>query len=196
MTAGAYAQVQVQRLDIEDYGVYSLEREISGRDAQGISLGTATNIQHTATQRTVPAQIGITFGFRYRIVGKPDGSTVNLRKVIVFPSPGLQPPDSSKRLSKADFEVEARIGETNSELYTLEDNFELVPGTWVLEMWHGSRKLVAQSFRLDRQAEKPDKEKPATAKPDREKPDRQKPERQRPEGQKPDRGCVRDCDGL
>jgi|GraSoiStandDraft_16_1057320.scaffolds.fasta_scaffold1061261_1 hypothetical protein len=188
MSAGtAYAQaVQVQRLDIEDYGTYSLNREISGRDEQGISLGTASNIQHTATQRTVPAQIGVTFGFRYKIVGKPDGAAVNLRKVIVFPPPGLQTSASSKQVSKAEFDVEAKIGETNSELYTLEDNFELIPGTWVLEMWHGSRKLVAQSFKLDKQAEKTETEKPDRSKPDSRKPDRENT----------NRGCVRDCDGL
>jgi hypothetical protein len=183
LTAGAaYAQaLQVQRLDIADYGIYTLDREISGRDQQGISLGTATNIRHTATQRTVPAQIGTTFGFRYKVIGKPDGATVTLRKVIIFPSPGLQTSASSERVPKAEFTVEAKIGETNSELYTLEDTFELVAGTWVLEMWQGSRKLATQSFKLDKRAEKPDTE---------------KPDRKKPDSKKPDSGCIRDCEGL
>jgi len=94
MTLGAaYAQgLEVQRLDVTDFGIYALDREISGRDQQGISLGTATNIQHTSTQRTVPAQLGVTFGFRYRIVGKPEGATISVKKVIIYPAPGLQPP--------------------------------------------------------------------------------------------------------
>jgi hypothetical protein len=50
--------------------------------------------------------------------------------------------------------LEARIGETtNTELYTLEDNFELVPGTWMLETWLGNRKLASQPFRLDNEGQ-------------------------------------------
>src|SRR5947209_18822825 len=130
LTSGAaYAQApQVQRLDLTDYGIYSIDREISGRDERGITLGSASNVLHTATQRTVRAQVGVTFGFRYRVIGKPNGETVTLKKIITFPSPGLQTPASSNPVTKAEFEVEAQIGEMNSELYTLEDNFELVPG--------------------------------------------------------------------
>ena len=185
-TAGAaFAQAQVQRLDVTDYGLYTLDREISGRDSQGISLGTASNIQHSATQRTVPAQIGTTFGFRYRVLGKPDGATVDLKKVIIFPSPGLLTPTSSTRVSKAEFNVEAKIGETNSELYTLEDNFELVPGTWTLEMWQGSRKLLSQAFKLDKQAEKTESEKTEREKPDRAKPQPTKPQPAKPQTTQP-----------
>ena len=158
---------------------------------QGISLGTASNIQHTATQRTVPAQIGITFGFRYKVVGRPAGSTVDLKKIIIFPLPGLQTATSSNPLTRAEFEVEAKIGETNSELYTLEDNFELVPGTWVLEMWHGSRKLISQSFKLDKQAEKAEGEKPERPKAEKQKPAKAKPDTGKPDTGKPDSG-----DGL
>ena len=188
MTLGAaYAQgLEVQRLDVTDFGIYALDREISGRDQQGIILGTATNIQHTSTQRTVPAQIGVTFGFRYRIVGKPEGATIPLKKVIIYPAPGLQTPSSSSRVRKAEFKHEAKIGETNTELYTLEDQFELVPGTWMLEMWLGNRKLASQPFRLDNQAEKLE----------RETPDRRQVQAGKLNPGKPDSGCVRDCEGL
>jgi len=188
MTLGAaYAQgLEVQRLDVTDFGIYALDREISGRDQQGISLGTATNIQHTSTQRTVPAQLGVTFGFRYRIVGKPEGATISVKKVIIYPAPGLQPPSPSSRVPKAVFEYEASIGETNTELYTLEDQFELVPGTWVLEMWLGNRKLASQPFRLDKQTEKPE----------REMADRRRAQAGKLNPVKPASGCVRDCEGL
>jgi hypothetical protein len=141
---------QIERLDITEFGTYTLDREVKGKDARGINLGSGTNIHHAATKRTVPAQTGITFGFRYSVVGKPDGAPVNLRKVIVFPSPGLQPSPSSKRVSQDEFTVQTKIGESNYELYTLEDSFELVPGTWQIEMWHGNRKLATQSFTLEK----------------------------------------------
>ena len=117
------------------------------------SSATATNVRHAATKRTVPAQIGTSFGFRYNVVGKPDGAPVNLRKIVIFPAPGLQPSPSSKRVPQAEFTVQTKIGQTNFELYTLEENFELVGGTWVIEMWHGNRKLATQSFILEKKVE-------------------------------------------
>jgi hypothetical protein len=53
-----------------------------------------------------------------------------------------------KPLPQDEFTVQARIGETNYIFYTLEDAFELVPGSWVIEIWQGNRKLAAQSFTL------------------------------------------------
>jgi len=46
-------------VSITDFGTYVLDREINGRTAQGISVGTATNVQHTATEGAVPAEIGV-----------------------------------------------------------------------------------------------------------------------------------------
>jgi hypothetical protein len=134
MTVGAvYAQeLEVQRLDVTDFGIYALDREISGRDQQGISLGTATNIQHTSTQRTVPAQLGVTFGFRYRIVGKPEGAAIPVKKVIIYPAPGLQTPSPSSRVRKAVFEHEASIGRRIQSCTRSKTNSSLFPerGCW------------------------------------------------------------------
>jgi hypothetical protein len=145
---------RVERLDIIEYGIYTLDREVKGKDAQGIHLASGTNIRHTATKRTVPAQTGTTFGFRYAVVGKPYGAPVSLRKIIVFPPPGLQPSPSSKRVLQDEFAVQAEVGQTNYELYTLEDSFELVPGTWLIEIWQGDRKLAAESFTLEKPGNK------------------------------------------
>jgi hypothetical protein len=43
-----------------------------------------------------------------------------------------------------------RIGDTVGALYTLDDSFELVPGIWTFELWDGDRKLLTQSFTLEK----------------------------------------------
>jgi len=159
---------KVERLEISDFGTYSVDRESKGRDSHGVKLATGTNIQHQETKTAIPAQIGTSFGFRSKIIGEPEGATVALRKVIVFPAPGLQP-TPGKRVTRDESTIEATIGETRADLYTLEDNFELVPGTWVVELWFGGRKLASESFTLEKTdaSAKPDTaSKPgATAKP-------------------------------
>lgn len=34
--------------------------------------------------------------------------------------------------------------------YGFDDPWELVPGTWTIELWHGDRKLATQSFTVVR----------------------------------------------
>ena len=163
LAGAAFAQTpKVERLEISDFGTYSVDREAKGRDPHGVKLATGTNIQHQETKTAIPAQIGTSFGFRSKIIGEPVGATVTLRKVIVFPAPGLQP-TPGKRVTRDESTIEATIGETRADLYTLEDNFELVPGTWVVELWFGGRKLATESFTLEKTdaSAKPD----ATSKP-------------------------------
>jgi hypothetical protein len=138
----------VDRIEVIEYGTYRVERHVQGRDPRGINQATATNVQHTGTTRDIPARIGTTFGFRYRIIGKPDEAPIALRRIVVFPAPGLQPSASSRPLPRDEFTVQARIGETNYVFYTLEDGFELVPGSWAIEIWYGNRKLATQSFTI------------------------------------------------
>jgi hypothetical protein len=107
-------------------------------------------VRHAATLRTIPAQIGTTFGFRYEVVGRAHAAPVELRQVVIFPSPGLTPSSSSKPIRQDEFVLQARIGETSYASYTLEDAFELVPGDWVFEIWQGNRKLATQAFRVER----------------------------------------------
>src|SRR5580704_9658908 len=58
--------------------------------AVGAAYAQTPNVQHRETKKNFPAQIGTSFGFGYAVIGKPDGAAVNLRRVVVFPPPGLQ----------------------------------------------------------------------------------------------------------
>jgi hypothetical protein len=148
-TNAARAQIpKIEHIDFTEYGVYTVDREIQGRDALGINKAAASNVRHAATMRVIPAQIGITFGFRYKLIGKPYDAPVDLRKIVIFPSPGLIPSPSARPIAQDEFALHTRIGQPSYASYTLEDSFELVPGTWIIEIWHGSRKLATQQFKI------------------------------------------------
>jgi hypothetical protein len=148
-TSAARAQIpKIDHIDFTEYGIYTVDREIQGRDALGINKAAASNVRHAATIRVIPAQIGITFGFRYKLIGKPYDAPVDLRKIVIFPSPGLIPSPSARPIAQDEFALHTRIGQTSYASYTLEDNFELVPGTWIIEIWHGGHKLATQSFKI------------------------------------------------
>jgi hypothetical protein len=152
LTSGAaYTQTpQIERIRSTEYGIYTVDREIQGRDALGINKAAASNVRHAATLRNIPAQIGTTFGFRYEVMCKPHAAPVELRQVVIFPSPGLTPSfsSSSRSIIQDEFLLQTRIGETSYAFYTLEDAFELVPGSWVFEIWQGNRRLAMQVFKV------------------------------------------------
>jgi hypothetical protein len=59
MSSAAYAQTpQVERIRFTEYGIYTVDRDIQGRDAVGVNKAAASNVRHAL--RTIPAQIGIT----------------------------------------------------------------------------------------------------------------------------------------
>jgi Domain of unknown function (DUF3859) len=151
-SSAALAQApHIDRIRVTEYGVYTVDRDIQGRDALGINKAAASNVRHAATLRTIPVQIGTTFGLRYRVFGEPHAAPVELRQVVIFPLPGLNPSSFSKPITQDEFVLQTRIGETSYASYTLEETFELVSGTWIFEIWQGNRKLATQSFRVESQ---------------------------------------------
>ena len=76
-SASAYAQgALVERIRFTEYGIYTVDRDVQGRDVLGINRAAASNVRHAATLRTIPAQIGTTFGFRYEVIGTPHAAWV------------------------------------------------------------------------------------------------------------------------
>jgi hypothetical protein len=148
-TAQAQAP-QVDRLEITDFGIYKVERGSTIRNEQGLKTATVTrHPEHLEFRTIIPAQIGTTFGVRYKVIGTPEDADVTIRKIISFPPPGLQP-SSGKFVLRDESVEETRIGETVGAFYTLEDRFELVPGIWTFELWDGDRKLLTRSFTLEK----------------------------------------------
>jgi hypothetical protein len=146
--AGAYAQTtQIERIDVVDYGIYTADVISSQRDAQGILQSSSTNVQHVQTTRDVPAQIGVRFGFRFRVVGAPSGAEVRLKKITIFPPGGLRNPASAQAISRSETTLTTTVGnEVTYTAYKFDDPWELTTGPWTIELWHGDRKLASQNF--------------------------------------------------
>ncbi len=117
-------------------------------DAQGIKRNTIDNVRHAATTTTIPLQKDVEFGYRYKIVGQPDGAQVDIKLVTNYPAPGLRSPSSQKPVMRSERIRKRLIGETSIATYTLEDDFELVPGVWTFEIYDGNRKLVTKSIHI------------------------------------------------
>jgi hypothetical protein len=149
LVASANAQpARIDRIDVVEFGIYTADSKLNSVTAQGIKQSTIDNVRHAATTTTIPVQKDVQFGYRYKIIGKPNGAPVDIRLVTNYPAPGLRTPSSEQPVMRSERIRKRQIGETSVTTYSLEDDFELVPGIWTFEIYDGDRKLVSQSFTL------------------------------------------------
>jgi len=105
---------------------------------------TATRILETT--RTIAAQLGARFGFRYRVQG-------HAARRLRAPADGVEIPlhrESSaaiqRILSRPRSSTSMRPSNDNYVItMSLESPSDLVAGTWTLEIWSGDKKLTEQT---------------------------------------------------
>ncbi len=147
LSASAYAQTPViNSVDVTDYGIYTATRHLDQASGQGIGHSVETEERLAAMTRTVPMQLGVHFGFHYTVVGAPAGAMAPLRMVTYFPPPGLRNPKAPQPILRHEYTRNTAIGLSQFHDYSFDDPWELVPGTWTMEIWYGDRKLLSQSF--------------------------------------------------
>ncbi len=146
----AVARAQTaEKLDVYEYGVYASSPRVAvGRSQQGIVRYQASRIELVEATRTVVAQIGGQFGFRYRLTGRPIGAGVPLTIVTRFPAPGILAPKGSVPFVRDVDTVTATLGGSNFLTWPFERRSDLVPGIWTIEIWQGTKKLTEQKFNV------------------------------------------------
>ncbi len=145
----AFAQGgKVDRIEIVESGIYRAETaliEHAPATATGLRNILSDTKLITPTTR-IEAKIGVHFGIRYRVVGRPNQATVKLTSVTQYPGTGLKKPGTETLQTRGEHALFATIGAVNYRGYVFEHDWELVPGTWTFELWDGKRKLTSQTF--------------------------------------------------
>lgn len=143
-------QLPVQA-EITEVGVYeSLGEEIivaAPRTAMGI-MSQVEGFRLLFPATTLEAAKGATFGFRYQLVGVPDGIIDGLELRIEHPPivGGFGPSETESVMDALAFGVNG-VAE-GTIIYSLDEANEIVPGRWTLEVVLRGRALVSQVFLL------------------------------------------------
>ncbi|MGV7213769.1 DUF3859 domain-containing protein [Bradyrhizobium sp. UFLA05-112] len=147
--AGSAGVPTVTGADIPQFGIYEA-RVLAADKSAGPPSGTIDRVawQFTLSTTTVPARKGIRFGYEYRLTGKPDGALVPVRSITIFPSGGVRSPRTGEVFSRGDVTERWAIGSTVLHGYSLDEDWEAVPGTWVLQTWVGEQKVAEMEFTL------------------------------------------------
>jgi hypothetical protein len=148
ITSAQAAQIQpqasVEQIESFEYGIYE---PMTGVLPKGVPPYGVDDKQLVGLTNVIPAQLGIEFGFRYRIVGHPKGAPVVVKTVILFPSAGVVSPTEGLLHSLSLLKPEP-IGRLKIVVYKIEKPWELVPGIWTIQLWVGSQKFAEQTFNV------------------------------------------------
>ena len=168
------------KAELVDYGIY----EISTHDRQDDDV-VAGGLVETSDKRLIEettkikAQIGTSFGFRYKLFG-PDGNfrlrherpyrdssgnmvsryrapkrEANVTIKVIHPKP-LKDPNTSKEFTVSKWSQEVPIsGETQSFInwntgWIFENDWEIVEGEWVMQLFDEDRLLIEKKFMVER----------------------------------------------
>lgn len=146
--AAAAQDVRVDGATVVEYGIFTADTTQKVADPAS-AMGTRnviTNIHHATTTTTIPAELGVRFGFRTLVSGAPEGAQIPVQMVLTFPPAGLRNPDTGKIVTKEQWDAAVLIGTPSYKGYNFEHPEELVPGKWTWQIWYQGRLLAEQSF--------------------------------------------------
>jgi len=136
-----------------EYGLYHAQRK--GRVRTNIATNTGKIITKpvlTLSEKTmlIPLLKNTYFAYRFRLLNLPKEEvikpTVDIRKVLIHPEMNL--PDGSTSTGW-DRVVRARTSISQViafDGYTFTEDYELVEGDWIFQIWFKEKKLVEQKF--------------------------------------------------
>jgi hypothetical protein len=150
LVAFAAEAQQVDKLEVIEFGVYERGPVTDVRPATANAFGRVAinGIKHLRTTRKVPGRIGVTFGFRYRTIGKPHAAVVPAVEALLLPPGGTKSPVGRQPFTRDVSSTALSVGGEGRALMTFDEPWEIVPGIWTVQIWEGKRKLLEQSFEV------------------------------------------------
>lgn len=131
-------------------GLYRLVRSGGVVNDPNTSTGKAMSkpvVERVKLTLRIPLIKSAQMYFQYRIWPLPDQPAyVDLRRVLKHPAMTL--PDGSVSTG-SDYMIKGRVSVNQVIAYTgygLDEDYELVEGDWVFQIWHKDKKLIEQTF--------------------------------------------------
>jgi hypothetical protein len=144
---------RIDHVDLVAAGFYDVAaakvaETIPAPAAAGGKTNQLTDVQLTREPPNDTAHVGIGFGVRFRSSGEPRGAQATLRSVWKIPAPGIHNPDNDNTYRESVVDFTTAIGSVHWRGYGFDQPWEVVPGTWTIEIWQGDRKLLEHSFTI------------------------------------------------
>lgn len=125
-------------------GLLCPPREIGEREAPDTASGTIRVIEQsipiTVLTTEVPAKLGIEFGIRAKLA--PGMGSVDATVVITHP------PYASNGITRESYGTVLSDGDWSLSAFRFDERYEILPGTWLMELWSNGRRLAWEEFQV------------------------------------------------
>lgn len=135
---------------IYEYGIYSLTgtEKIDEKDAATGYRSVPSKVQFVKKTNIVPAKVGTSFGAKFAILGDDVGVPVTIRVVTRYPEQGVTNPEIGKVFLTDEYSLEANVGHGFLHAYRFSHEWEVVEGTWILELHHNGQLIGSKKFEV------------------------------------------------
>ncbi len=149
---GAVVEPPPFKVEVFAEGVFEQPKEVNQVPAPATAAGVigeyGSPLKHVASNLEFKAAVGLTFGFRYRLMGLPAGAKLQFEMRAIHP-PMRGADGGVTELSSAPIDVYAKDGRYEDDLvYSLTEPFEVVPGRWYLQLYFKGRPIASRAFLL------------------------------------------------
>ena len=132
------------------YGLF--KQRLNGRVIKDPDTNTGKLIRGSTLEfagddtERVPLRPGVRFGYRYWLKLPPDQKRYSLKRVLIHPEMTL-PDGSTVSRSERTINKHATHGiVTAIDAYAFNEDYELVEGEWIFQLWYNEYMLLEQKF--------------------------------------------------
>ena len=132
---------------IEDYGVYETraDKRVPHPNSATGEMNIISHLRFLRKAQTISAQLGRSFGWRYRLKGVPDNARITFRTVhppITNPETGQTKTSSWRTIT---VKKPANLRYTG---YTFDYSWELAEGRWSFQVLYGGKIIGERAFNI------------------------------------------------
>ncbi len=147
------SQSQGPTAHVFQFGIYKALRKGQLKDSSETNTGKVIRkptLEHVSMTDRIPLLKETYFGYQYRLFDLPPEALIKpvmeLKKVLIHPQMTL--PDGSKttgweRHFKGRVETQQVMG---FDGYVFNEDYELVEGDWIFQIWYQDKKLIERKF--------------------------------------------------
>lgn len=129
-----------------EYGIYDFDEKKSEKIGSETSPTgyyiEANNLTLKKTTDKIPIIRNTTFGIKYKLL------TSSIPVKVILYHPEIENPDTLYTFSKIETSKVIENGKTYYDFYTLEYNYEFIPGFWSFQIVYENNLLLEKEFEL------------------------------------------------
>ena len=141
----------IEGIEILNFGLYSI-KEVRVENIDSNPDGKVRvfqNIINTEKTWNIPAKLKTSFGLKYKIAGAPLDCETEIKRVTLYPEPGLKNPQTGSSINSLEKKLKLKVGQSYALGFIFNEPWEMVKGEWKYQLWHNNHLLAEKTFYVE-----------------------------------------------